>query len=216
VPMSQLRIIHHIHKLPTYVRLWIGLSVALLVFLLSHHTPPAIRFILVWSSFVFSILALLWTTILTTTPSEVRLIAKKQDSSRVIIFVFVLFASFFSLFAVILLLRILPDIKQAGYRYHIGFSIISVGLSWILIHTVFAIRYAHMYYTYKLEEKDKDIDHGGGLLFTTSDAPDYFDFVYFSFVIGMTFQVSDIQITSRHIRRIVHIRTDSEIGLHAV
>jgi uncharacterized membrane protein len=201
--MSQLRIIHHIHKLPAHGRLWIGLSVALLVFLFSRQSPPAIRFILVWSSFVFSILALLWTTILTTTPGEVRLIAKKQDSSRTIIFVFVLFASFVSLFAVILLLRILPDTKQAGYKYHIGFSIISVVLSWILIHTIFAIRYTHLYYTYKLEEKDKDIDHGGGLLFTTSDAPDYFDFTYFSFVIGMTFQVSDIQITSRHMRRIV-------------
>jgi uncharacterized membrane protein len=201
--MKELHIIHRIHKIPAHVRLWIGLSVALLVFLSAYRTPAAIQFILAWSSFAFSILVLLWITILTAKPNEVRLIAKKQDSSRTIIFIFVLLAAFVSLFAVVLLLRILPDTKQAGYHYHVGFSIISVGLSWVLIHTIFAVRYTHLYYTYKMEEKDKDIDHGGGFMFTTSDAPDYFDFVYFSFVIGMTFQVSDIQITSRHIRRIV-------------
>jgi uncharacterized membrane protein len=201
--MFSAHIIHRIHKIPAHVRLWIGLSVALIIFLLSQRTPPAIQFILVWSSFSFSILILLWTTILTARPAEVKLIAKQQDSSRAIIFIFVLFASIASLFAVIWLLRILPDSKQAGYRYHIVFSIISVVLSWILIHTIFAIRYTHMYYTYKTEDKDQDKDHNGGLLFTTNDAPDYFDFAYFSFVIGMTFQVSDIQITSRHIRRIV-------------
>jgi uncharacterized membrane protein len=193
-------LINRIHKIPAHARLWIALFVALLVFLLAQKTPPAIQFILAWSSFSFSILLFLWTNIVTATPNEVRIIAEKQDSSRVIIFAFVLFASLISLFAVIFLLRILPDTKQAGYRYHIGFSIISVILSWLLIHTIFAIRYAHLYY---LAKKNPGTNPTGGLLFTTNDAPDYFDFAYFSFVIGMTFQVSDIQITSRHIRRIV-------------
>jgi uncharacterized membrane protein len=201
--MKTLNIISRIHKTPAHVRLWIAIAIALLVYLLSQHAPPGIQFILVWSSFTTTILVLLWTTILTAKPNEVRLIAKKQDSSRTIIFIFVLFASIVSLFAVIFLLRILPDTKQSGYYFHVGFSICSVALSWILIHTIFAIRYTHLYYTYKKEKKDNDIDHGGGFLFTTSDEPDYFDFTYFSFVIGMTFQVSDIQITSKHVRRIV-------------
>ena len=203
--MKTLHIIRRIHKTPAHIRLWTALAIALLVYLFSQHNPPAIQFILAWTSFAATILILLWTTILTAKPTEVRLIAKMQDSSRTIIFIFVLFASIVSLFAVIFLLRILPDTKQTGYYFHIGFSICSVVLSWVLIHTIFAFRYTHLYYTYKIEQKDNDIDHDGGFLFTTSDAPDYFDFAYFSFVIGMTFQVSDIQITSRHIRRIVLI-----------
>ena len=197
------RIIHQIHKMPAHVRLWISLCVALIIFLLSRKTPPTIQFILVWSGFSFSILVLLWVNILTATASEVKLIARNQDSSRVAIFIFVLFASLVSLLAVIFLLRSIPTRTEAGYKFHIVFSIISVALSWMLIHTTFAIRYAHLYYAYKKEEKGHDKDHNGGLLFPTSDAPDYFDFAYFSFVIGMTFQVSDIQICSRHLRRIV-------------
>lgn len=196
-------VIKRIHRTPAHVRLWIAIGVALLVFLFSQRAPSAIQFILAWSSFAATILILLWTTILTAKPAEVRLIAKMQDSSRAIISIFVLFASIVSLFAVIFLLRIKPDTKSEGYYFHVGFSICSVALSWLLIHTIYAIRYTHLYYTFKKEDKDNDVDHDGGVQFTTSDAPDYFDFAYFSFVIGMTFQVSDIQITSRHIRRMV-------------
>jgi uncharacterized membrane protein len=201
--MNLQHIIHRIHKIPAHLRLWIGLGVALIIFLVSGRTPPAIQFILTWSSFSFSILLFFWITILTAQPNEVKLIAKKQDSSRTITFIFVLAASLISLFAVILLLRILPDTKQAGYAYHVGFSIFSVVLSWNLIHTVFAIRYTHLYYNLMAEEKDMVKEHKGGLIFPTNDPPDYLDLVYFSYVIGMTFQVSDIQITSRRIRHLV-------------
>ena len=199
------KVTHRLHKLPAYGRLWIGLTAALIVFFLSHRTPPAIQFILVWSSFCFTILSLLWAIILTTSASEVRVIAGKQDSSRTIIFIFVLFASFVSLFAVILLMRILPDSKQAGYPFHVGFAILSVILSWLMIHTIFAIRYTHLYYNLMYEERMSQKEHKGGLIFPSDDLPDYFDFAYFSFVIGMTWQVSDIQITSKRIRRIVLI-----------
>src|SRR5262249_26046948 len=65
-------------------------------------------------------------------------------------------------------------------------------LSWAFIHTIFALHYAHEFY---------DENDGGGLAFPGKDAPDYWDFVYFSFVIGMTSQVSDVGITDKRIRR---------------
>jgi uncharacterized membrane protein len=183
--------------------LLIGLSVALIIFFLSQRTPPAIQAILVWSSFCFTVLLMLWAIILTTTPAEVRVIAVKQDSSRTIISVVILFASVVSLFAVIFLMRTLPNPNQAGFPYHVGFAITSVILSWIMIHTIFAIRYAHLYYNLLYEERMNQKEHKGGLIFPSDDPPDYFDFAYFSFVIGMTWQVSDIQISSRRIRRMV-------------
>jgi uncharacterized membrane protein len=203
--MNFKKVIHGIHRIKAHGRLLISLSVAFIIFLLSQRTPPAIQFILVWSSFCFSVLLMLWAIILTTTAAEVRVIAGIQDSSRTIISVFVLFASVVSLFAVIFLMRTLPNPKQAGYPYHVGFAITSVILSWIMIHTVFAIRYAHLYYKLLFEERMSQKEHKGGLIFPNDDPPDYFDFAYFSFVIGMTWQVSDVQISSRRIRRMVLI-----------
>ena len=199
------RVIHGIHRIRAHGRLMIGLSVALIIFLLSQRTPPAIQFIVVWSSFCFTILLMLWAIILTTTAAEVRVIAGKQDSSAAIISIFVLFASIVSLFAVVFLMRTLPNPKEAGYPYHVGFSILSVILSWVMIHTIFAIRYTHLYYNILFEERMSQKEHKGGLIFPSDDPPDYFDFAYFSFVIGMTWQVSDVQIKSKRIRRIVLI-----------
>jgi uncharacterized membrane protein len=198
-------IIHHIHRIQSHGRLLIALLVALIIFFLSRRTPPTIQFILIWSSFAFTILLMLWAIIFTTTAAEVRVIAGKQDSSRAIISIFVLFASVVSLFAVVFLMRSLPNPKEAGYPFHVGFAIISVILSWIMIHTIFAIRYTHLYYNILYDERMSQKEHKGGLIFPSDDPPDYFDFAYFSFVIGMTWQVSDVQITSKRIRRIVLI-----------
>lgn len=70
--------------------------------------------------------------------------------------------------------------------------------SWFLIHTIFAMHYAHSFY----RQIDEGGDRGDGLNFPGCDEPDFLDFAYFSFVIGMTFQVSDVAITSSRIRRI--------------
>jgi uncharacterized membrane protein len=72
---------------------------------------------------------------------------------------------------------------------------ISLVLSWLFMNTMFALHYAHTYYG----DGERPT---GGLLFPATLAPDYWDFVYFSFVLGMTFQVSDVQITDRNLRQI--------------
>ena len=69
-------------------------------------------------------------------------------------------------------------------------------LSWAFIHTIFSIHYAHEYYG---ERRDGKI---GGLKFPGDPQPDYWDFLYFSLVIGMTSQVSDVQVTSKVLRRV--------------
>jgi uncharacterized membrane protein len=77
----------------------------------------------------------------------------------------------------------------------IVFVALTILLSWAFIHTIFALHYAHEFY---------DEHHPGGLAFPGDDQqPDYWDFVYFSLVIGMTSQVSDVGVTGKHIRRTV-------------
>ena len=86
--------------------------------------------------------------------------------------------------------------ERAG-ALSVTLALSTVVLSWFFIHVIFAFRYAHEFYG---EAKD---GHKGGLTFPADNLPEYWDFVYFSFVIGMTFQVSDVQVTSKTVRRLV-------------
>ena len=78
---------------------------------------------------------------------------------------------------------------------HVALTIVTITLSWTFIQTIFALHYAHDYYGSGQRAK--------GLQFPGADKPDYWDFAYFSFVVGMTFQVSDVVVTNRAIRRLV-------------
>jgi uncharacterized membrane protein len=78
----------------------------------------------------------------------------------------------------------------------LALAAVTIVLSWFFIHTIFAFHYAHQYYGERHAKKS-------GLSFPEEDNPDYLDFIYFSFVIGMTFQVSDVATASRPIRRTV-------------
>ena len=124
--------------------------------------------------------------------------AMEQQEGEWVMFWVTLAAVAFSFAA---LTQVLPEAKSlpAGQR---GMAIGLVGatliLSWLVTHVVFTYRYAHEYYTTTGGGPKVD----GGLDFPGDEPPDYWDFVYFSLVLGMTFQVSDVQITSRKFRRL--------------
>jgi len=183
-------------------RLIISLIIAFLVFLISKSKENTIlTFMYTWIAFAVVYLIFSWQIILSCHPKEMKLIAKKADWGASFIFLFVLLSAFIGLFAIFFLLKSIPDESKRGLSLHILLSIVSVFCSWTLIHTLFTLKYAHNYYETNDSEKGDDIS-GEGLDFPNEKEPDYLDFAYFSFVIGMTFQVSDVQITSRHIRRV--------------
>jgi uncharacterized membrane protein len=98
----------------------------------------------------------------------------------------------------------LGNVKDAGATVrglHIGLVAATLVLSWLVTQVVFALRYAHEFYT--VTEDRAKVD--GGLEFPGTEPPDYWDFLYFSMVLGMTFQVSDVQITSRKLRRLATV-----------
>lgn len=80
----------------------------------------------------------------------------------------------------------------------------SIAFSWAVVHLSFTFRYAHLFYGDRNKQFAK---HANGLTFPDDDKPDYFDFAYFSFVIGMTFQVSDVVITGKGVRRLALIHS---------
>lgn len=187
-------------RLDAHYRLIIALAAAVIGFFSfrnSHALPAVILF--TWISFASTIILMDWIIILSSHPREVRKIAKLQDSSRTFLFLFIIAASIASFGAIIFLLK---STKGHGgdIGSHILLAITAVIISWWLLHTVLTLRYAHLYYD--IRSDDGTPKPGGGLEFPGNDEPDYLDFVYFSFVLGMTFQVSDVVITSKSIRRL--------------
>jgi uncharacterized membrane protein len=193
-------------KIDAQHRLLVGLAVSAIVlfFIFNLYSAPVVV-LLTWMSFAVSVIIMNWVTILSTHPREVRKIAKLQDSSRSMIFVFVIVASMISLLAIVFLLKSAKGHGSASVTGHILLSICAVIISWWHVHTVFTMRYAHLYYD--TDSDDGTPKKGGGLEFPGNEEPDYLDFVYFSFVLGMTFQVSDVEISSRGIRRLAWLHS---------
>jgi len=189
-------------RLDAHYRLLISLVVAAIVFFVvrDHKNIPSIA-LFCWIGCAATIILLDWIIIFSSHPKEVRKIAKLEDSGRTFLFLFILAASIASLVAIILLLKSTKGLSTADKGGHILLAVFAVITSWWLLHTIFTLRYAHLYY-----DGDTDIDgikkSVGGLQFPGADEPDYLDFVYFSFIVGMTFQVSDVEISSRRIRRV--------------
>jgi uncharacterized membrane protein len=187
-------------RLDAHYRLLISLLISAIVFfsIQDKFSLPAV-ILFTWISFASTIIIMDWIIILSSHPREVRKIAKLQDSSRTFLFLFVIAASLASFGAIVFLLKSSKG-HGATVNEHILLAITAVIISWWLLHAIFTLRYAHLYY-------DTDKDDGtpraaGGLDFPGDEEPDYMDFVYFSFVLGMTFQVSDVEISSKEIRRL--------------
>lgn len=187
-------------RLDAHYRLYLAMLIGAVTFFFVKHNPsvPAVT-LTTWIAIASTIIVLDWITILWAHPKDIRKIASLEDSSRVMIFVFVMAASLVSLIAILLLLKSAKGASDDTVAGYIILAMTAVIISWWLVHTVFTMRYAHLYYSTD-EGKKTPI---GGLEFPGEEKePDYLDFVYFSFVIGMTFQVSDVEISTKQIRRL--------------
>lgn len=149
---------------------------------------------------MLSFLFLSWWVMLRATPETMRLNARRQDEGRLVILGLVTAAACVSILAIGFLLKDTKSGSGAIVLLHIVLSVVTIVGSWLLVHTIFALHYAYEYY--RDESKSLDTDKAEGLDFPSDIEPDYWDFLYFSFVIGMTSQVSDVQIASRSMRRL--------------
>jgi len=191
-------------QLDSHYRLYVSLAISAITFFSIRHSHSAAEAaLLTWSAFTLSVIVLEWIIILTCHPREVRKVASLEDSSRTLIFMLVLSAAVVSLGAVIFLLKSSKQASETEVASNVLLSIASVIVSWWLVHTIFTMRYAHLYYSTNPDNAGKK--PLGGLQFPDEPEPDYLDFVYFSFVLGTTFQVSDVEISSRRIRRLALI-----------
>ncbi len=156
------------------------------------------EYLIGWDAFGLVALVLVWLNIYTADAKRIRAVAASEDLSRLLSFLFVLVAAAASLLAVVVLLSTSHGLPPVVLARHIGLSVMAVGASWLLVHTVFTLRYAHIYYD--ADEHGHDV---GGLDFPGgAREPDYLDIAYFAFVIGMTAQTADVSISGYRQRRL--------------
>lgn len=122
---------------------------------------------------------------------QMRAAAARNDANRAGLLILTVVTS------IVIMVAVVTEKMQQATPFTIALVLTSLGLAWIFSNTIYALHYAHLFYGQNGGE-----DHGG-INFPDCDNPDYWDFVYFSFTLGMTFQTSDVDITSRRVRRIV-------------
>ncbi len=169
-------------------------------FIIPSNMSRLVKPMLFWDVFSLAYLILSFAVVKKRSIDEIRKWAKKDDGSIAIVFFLILIASFASMIMVLFLVLSQNNISSKDILYF-PVSITGIFLSWLMVHTIFIFHYAHMYYDDDDKNPGKD---AYGLEFPEKDPkPDYIDFAYFSFVIGCTFQVSDVEISSPKIRRVV-------------
>jgi uncharacterized membrane protein len=176
-------------------RLFVAAVVGVAVIALSPSAwGLATRLLVGWDVGIALYLIAAYQIVIRAETSHIQRRAAIEDEGRIGILVLTVAAALASLGAIIALL----GSSHGGTRdaMQLGLATLTILLSWAFIHTIFAFHYAHEYYG----EKGAKMR---GLAFANDDTPDYLDFVYFSFVIGMTSQVSDVVIASKAIRRTV-------------
>jgi uncharacterized membrane protein len=188
--------------LDAHHRVFASCLVAMLAFFVAHgRASLPVQLVVAWIAFAVVTVVLASIVILTKDPYEVRRDARLQDASATFLFVLVITAATASLLAVGLLLGSAKSLSPSGLAGHIVLAITAVIISWTLVHTIFTLRYAHLYFWDAQKVQRHAIS--GGLIFPGKESPVYSDFAYFSFVVGMTCQVSDVNVASAKMRRLV-------------
>jgi uncharacterized membrane protein len=159
-------------------------------FLLPETLRLVTRLLISWDIFIAAYLTLVYTMVLRSGLAHIKRNAVQQDDGRFLILLVTALGAFASIAAIVF---------ELGATQHsapeLTLATVTIALSWVTVHTTFALHYAHEFYRGAKP---------GGLQFPSGDQhtdADYWDFVYFSFVIGMTAQVSDVGITDKTIRR---------------
>jgi uncharacterized membrane protein len=166
----------------------VGVLVALACFRTGRVAP-----LLGWDAAALTFCAWTWRLLWPLDPAQTAAHAQVESPSRGWVDSILLGAALASLLAVGAVLTAAAD-DTGGLKYaEAALALLSVGLSWVLVHTVFTLAYARLYYT----------GTPGGVDFGPAGPPEYVDFAYLAFTIGMTFQVSDTALTSKPFRRAV-------------
>jgi uncharacterized membrane protein len=158
----------------------------------SLFTVPSAAILAGWDVAVVIYLVWVWIAVWQLDPGTTAQVAKREDPSTAVADLVVVAAGTAVLGAVGLALVKAGQANGGMKVFLVTLGLLSVVLSWTVVHTVYTLRYARAYYS----------EPAGGIEFNEAEPPAYTDFAYFAFTVGMTFQVADTNITSKAVRRI--------------
>jgi uncharacterized membrane protein len=160
----------------------------------AFFSPWQLSVLAAWDVAALFIVGSVWTFVAVLDAESTQRVATREDDSRALVDLVVVMSSLVSLVGVVVGLAHARGRAGVVSGLLTGVAVFTVFLSWFTVHTLFTLRYAHLYYR----------EQAGGIEFANrQEPPDYMDFVYVAFTIGMTFQVSDTGIADRAIRRTV-------------
>ena len=187
-----------------------GLATGLLTAAVPIPVGWQFRGLLGWCVGMALYLLLAWWLCVGFDAKRTRLRAQQQDERAPVLLFVLLLATAACVAAITVLMQQSHDLKGVEKMLHVGLAVSALAASWLFIQTIFTFHYAHLYY-----RQEQLIEAGGpGLQFPGSQDPDYFDFLYYAFVVGMTSQVSDVQVTTREMRRLTLVHGVLSFGFN--
>jgi uncharacterized membrane protein len=135
-------------------------------------------------------------------PQSIRRRARTTDEGKVFILVLTSVAALAAIAAIIAQLAVVKELSGTIKGLHIGLAAATIISAWFFIHLTYALHYAHEYFDEYFAEPGRPATERGGLIFPGTEDPDYYDFLYFSYVIGVASQTADVDISSQAMRRV--------------
>jgi uncharacterized membrane protein len=166
-----------------------GVAGAVVAFLLPWQATVLVG----WDVACLYFLVLTWSAVGPKSAGDTKANAVSEDPSAPLADLVICFAAIACIVGAGFALALASSTAGAAKAGLIALSVLSVLLSWGAVHTVFALRYARLFYA--------NSPKGAGIDFNEDDPPDYRDFAYLAMTIGMTFQVSDTDLRTKNIRR---------------
>ena len=160
---------------------------------LAFFCPWQLAVLVGWDVAAIFVVGSVWTFVAVLDATDTQRVSTREDDSHAVVDLIMVGACLISLVGVVVGLAYARGHAGAVSSVLTGDAVFTVFLSWFTVHTLFVLRYARLYYS----------EDPGGIEFSNTDRPDYMDFVYVAFTVGMTFQVSDTGIAQRSIRRTV-------------
>jgi uncharacterized membrane protein len=188
------RVLHHLRVRP---RLTLAASVCLAALvLLPHQLPGTTRLLVAWDVGAGLYLALAWSVMWRADIKRMRQRARRQDDGALAVLALTVATPVASLAAIVLELVGVRSYPPREQTLHLALAAVTVLFSWFLIHTSFALHYAHGFYGPEDGVGRRCIEFPG------TEQPDYVDFLYFAFVIGTASATADVTIASSPMRRL--------------
>jgi uncharacterized membrane protein len=181
-------------------RMALSLLFGLLVGLFAPADVGLTRALLAWDAGAILFIILILMMMARTDATAIQDRSSAEEEGRFTVLTLVIAAAAMTLIAIAVEIFSVKELQGTSRALRLALTFATVIISWVFVHTVFAIYYAHEFHA---EMRGGKKSRRGGLNFPGEKMPDYWDFMYFAFTVGMTAQTSDVVVSSRIMRQLV-------------